>query len=52
MITTMLPWGKISLLDSTRISEAAVSFQEELHSLPPAKPAFRFAVSSQLMISF
>jgi hypothetical protein len=52
MVAAMLSRGDIALFDCTGIPEAAVSLQEELCSFPPAKPTFRFAVSSQFLISF
>jgi hypothetical protein len=47
MVAAMLSRGEIALFNCTGIPEAAVSLQEELCSFPPAKPTFRFAVSSQ-----
>jgi hypothetical protein len=47
MVAAMLSRRVIALFDCTGIPEAAVSLQEELHAFPPAKPTFRFAVSSQ-----
>jgi hypothetical protein len=52
MIAAVLSWRKIALLDGAGIPEAAVSLEEELHAFPPAKPTFRFAVSSQFYVSF
>jgi len=52
MVAAMLARREVAFLDCTGIPEAAVSLQEELHAFPPAKPTFRFAVSSQFLISF
>jgi hypothetical protein len=51
VIAAMLSWRKIPLFDGTGIPEAAVALEEELRAFPPAKPTFRFAVSSQFCIS-
>jgi hypothetical protein len=52
MVAAVLSWRKIALLDGACIPEAAVSLEEELHAFPPAKPTFRFAVSSQNVAPF
>jgi hypothetical protein len=52
MVTAVLSWRKVALLDGAGIPEAAVSLEEELYAFPPAKPTFCFAVSSQFLISF
>jgi hypothetical protein len=49
MVATVLAWGPIALLDGAGVLEAAVSFEEELHSFPPAEPTFRFPISSQIV---
>jgi hypothetical protein len=49
MIVAMLSRREITLFDCAGVPEAAVPLQEELHPFPAAKPAFRFAVSSQFV---
>jgi hypothetical protein len=52
MIAAVLSWRKVALFNGACIPEAAVSLEEELNAFPPAKPTFRFAVSSQNVTPF